>query len=152
MAAPGAPVPRRRRVGAALLGAGLLTVLTAAASPAWRTVYADRVALRPGAQLLWVALPWALVCGLVAVVSLARVGPSRRPWRVASRGLLVSTVLAGAALTAAWWYFSATDPYAREDGMLSTGPGPGTWLALLGCLLVPLAGALPGGPSPDRGS
>ncbi|MGW9195667.1 hypothetical protein [Micromonospora chersina] len=152
MAAPGAPLSRRRRVGVTLLGAGLLAVLTTAALPAWRTVYPDRVDLRSGSQLLWVALPWALVCGLAAVVSLARVGPSRWLWRDVSRGLLISTVLAGGAVTAAWWLFSATDVYALEDGMVSTGPGPGTWLALLGCLLVPLAGALPDDPSPGRGS
>ncbi|WP_433317610.1 hypothetical protein [Micromonospora chersina] len=152
MAAPAASLSRRRRVGVALLGAGLLAVLAAPALPAWRTVHPDRVELRPGSQLLWVVLPWALLCGLVAMVSLARVGPSRWPWREASRGLLVSTALAGGAVTAAWWYFSATDPYAREDGMVSTGPGPATWLALLGSLLVPLAGALPDGPYPGRGS
>ncbi|WNM40367.1 hypothetical protein RMN56_03140 [Micromonospora halotolerans] len=152
MATFGAPLSRRRRLGAALLGAGLLAVLTTAAFPAWHTVYPDRVALRPGSQLLWIALPWALVCGLVAVVSLARVGPSRSLWRDVSRGLLISTVLGGGALTAAWWYLSATDSYRIEDGMLSTGPGAGTLLALLGCLLVPLAGALPDDPSPARGS
>ncbi|MFI6330989.1 hypothetical protein ACIBBG_22115 [Micromonospora chersina] len=152
MAASGAVLPRRRRVGVALLGAGPLAIVTAAALPAWRTVYPDRVDLRSGRELLWIALPWALVCGLVAVVSLARVGPSRWLWRDVSRGLLISTVLAGGAVTAVWWLFSATDVYAREDGMLSTGPGPATWLALLGCLLVPLAGALPDDPSPGRGS
>ncbi|MGW4154083.1 hypothetical protein ACWEDF_13120 [Micromonospora chersina] len=152
MAAPGAPLSRRRRVGVTLLGAGLLAVLAAPALPAWRTVYPDRVDLRSGRELLWVALPWALVCGLAAVVSLARVGPSRWLWRDVSRGLLISTVLAGGALTAVWWLFSATDVYAREDGMASTGPGPATWLALLGCLMVPLAGALPDDPSPGRGS
>ncbi|MET7802944.1 hypothetical protein [Micromonospora chersina] len=152
MAASGAPLSRRRRVGVALLGAGPLAIVTAAALPAWHTVYPDRVDLRSGRELLWIALPWALVCGLVAVVSLARVGPSRWLWRDVSRGLLISTVLAGGAVTAVWWLFSATDVYAREDGMVSTGPGPATWLALLGCLLVPLAGALPDDPSPRRGS
>ncbi|MET8834268.1 hypothetical protein ABZV78_10160 [Micromonospora sp. NPDC004540] len=152
MPPPGALLSRRRRVGAALLGAGLLAVLAIPALPAWRTVYPDRVALRPGGQLLWVVLPWALVCGLVAVVSLARVGPSRWLWRDVSRGLLVSTVLAGGVATAGWWYFSATDPYAREAGLVSTGPGAGALLALLGCLLIPLAGALPDDPSPGRGS
>ncbi|MEU4480001.1 hypothetical protein AB0F68_18380 [Micromonospora sp. NPDC023966] len=146
MAAPRAPLSRRRRAGVALLGAGLLAVLAAPTLPAWRTVYPDGVDLRPGGQLTWVVLPWALVSGLVAVVSLVRAGPSRWPWRDASRGLLVSTVLAGGVVTAALWYFSATDPYAEEDGMVSTGPGAATLLALLGCLLIPLAGSLPDDP------
>ncbi|KAB1909940.1 hypothetical protein [Micromonospora sp. AMSO31t] len=152
MAASGAPRSRRRRVGAALLGAGLLAVLTAGALPAWRTVYPDRVALDPGSQMLWLALPWALVCGLVAVVALVRIGPSRSLWRDVSRGLLISTVLVGGALTAVWWYLSATDPYRLEDDMVSTRPAAGTLLVLLGCLLIPLAGALPDDPSPGRGS
>ncbi|MEH0929896.1 hypothetical protein [Micromonospora sp. CPCC 205558] len=41
-----------------------------------------------------------------------------------------------------FWYFEANDPYV-EDELLGTGPGVGTLLALLGCLLIPLAGTLP---------
>ncbi|MGC4812528.1 hypothetical protein ACLQ29_18540 [Micromonospora sp. DT228] len=41
-----------------------------------------------------------------------------------------------------FWYFEANDPYV-EDELLGSGPAIGILLALLGCLLIPLAGALP---------
>ncbi|MEV7331590.1 hypothetical protein [Micromonospora sp. NPDC093244] len=141
--------PRWRRLGSAVLLAGVLAVAVAPLLPAWRTVYPDGTQLKSGAQVGWVAVPVALVAAAVATVSLTRTGPARRPWREASLGLLIANALTCGGLTGAVWIAQAHDAYAREAGMLSTDPGAGTWLALLGCLLIPLAGTLPTAPRPD---
>jgi hypothetical protein len=108
----------------------------------------------PGTELILPVLPFAVVAAVFAVLSLTNAGPERWAWRQASLGMLVSNALACGSLTGVVWYFAADPyPYADEE-MQSTGPGPGTWLALLGCLLIPLAGSLPYGQRrparPDR--
>ncbi|WP_433317175.1 hypothetical protein ACQP0U_08180 [Micromonospora sp. CA-269861] len=53
-------------------------------------------------------------------------------------------VLACGSITGTYWYFKAEDPYVEHE-LISTGPGVGLLLALLACLLIPLAGSLPDG-------
>ncbi|MEU1680343.1 hypothetical protein ABZ422_14760 [Micromonospora zamorensis] len=138
------PRPPGRRTGWALLTGGVLAVVVAFWLPAWRSVYPDRINVTPGSsELVW-ALPFAVIAAMFAVLSLANTGPARWVWRQASLGMLISNVLACGSLTGAYWYFEAEDPYVEEE-LLSTGPGVGLVLALLGYLLIPLAGALPDG-------
>ncbi|MEU7802359.1 hypothetical protein AB0J14_04065 [Micromonospora arborensis] len=127
-----------------LLIVGVLLVVVAFRLPAWRSVYRGRTNLTPGTEVIGWALPFAVIAAVFAVLSLANGGPARWVWRQASLGMLVSNVLACGSLTGVYWYFEAEDPYV-EDELLVTGPGAGTLLALLGCLLIPLAGALPDG-------
>ncbi|MDG4837519.1 hypothetical protein O7631_13415 [Micromonospora sp. WMMD967] len=134
--------PPRRLTGSALLAVGVLLVVVSFWLPAWRSVYPGRTDVTPGTEVIGWALPFAVIATVFAVLSLANVGPARWVWRQASLGMLVSNVLACGSLTGVFWYFEANDPYV-EDELLGTGPGVGTLLALLGCLLIPLAGALP---------
>ncbi|MFG1913381.1 hypothetical protein [Micromonospora sp. NPDC048898] len=136
--------PPWRRTGAALLAVGVLLVVVAFWLPAWRSVYPGSTDVTPGRRVIGLALPFAVIAAVFAVLSLANAGPSRWVWRQASLGMLVSNVLACGSLTGVFWYLEANDPYAEEE-LLVTGPGVGTLLALLGCLLIPLAGALPDG-------
>ncbi|WP_433130916.1 hypothetical protein ACQPWW_08845 [Micromonospora sp. CA-240977] len=143
---PAGPPPRPpwRRTGWAILTAGVLLVVVAFWLPAWRTVYPDRVDVTAGSKELGWALPFAVIAAVFAVLSLVNVGPARWVWRQASLGMLVSNVLACGSITGVYWYFEAEDPYVDEE-VLSTGPGAGLLLALVGYLLIPLAGALPSG-------
>ncbi|MEV1154191.1 hypothetical protein AB0J27_02125 [Micromonospora chokoriensis] len=141
----GAPSrPPWRRTGSALLAAGVLLVIVAFWLPAWRGVHLDRTEITPGPEVLGWALPFAVIAAVFAVLSLANTGPAGWVWRQASLGMLISNVLACGSLTGAYWYFEAEDPYVEHE-LISTGPGPGLLLALLGCLLIPLAGSLPDG-------
>ncbi|MEK8107378.1 hypothetical protein NKG94_23630 [Micromonospora sp. M12] len=91
-----------------------------------------------------------MIAALFAVLSLVNAGPARWVWRQASLGMLISNVLACGSLTGAYWYFEAEDPYGKHE-LISTGPGAGLLLALLGYLLIPLAGSFPDGHKrPDR--
>lgn len=149
---PGAPLsrPSWRKTGSALLAVGVLLVLVAFWLPAWRSVYLGRTDTTPGSRVLGWALPFAVIAAVCAVLSLANTGPARWVWRQASRGMLISNVLACGSLTGAYWYFEAEDPYVEHE-LISTGPGAGLLLALLGYLLIPLAGSLPDGQKrPDR--
>ncbi|MBQ0982258.1 hypothetical protein [Micromonospora sp. M61] len=143
---PGAAASRPAwwRTGSALLAVGVLLVVVAFWLPAWHSVYLVRTETTPGSTMLVWALPFAVIAAVFAVLSLANTGPARWVWRQASLGMLISNVLACGSLTGAYWYFEAEDPYV-EDEVLSTGPGVGLVLALLGYLLIPLAGALPDG-------
>ncbi|MFG1868297.1 hypothetical protein [Micromonospora arborensis] len=134
--------PPWQQTGSALLAVGVLLVIGAFWLPAWRSVYLDRTDATPGWKVLGWALPFAVIAAVFAVLSLANSDPARRVWRQASRGMLISNALACGSLTGVYWYFEAEDPYV-EDELLSTGPGAGLLLALLGCLLIPLAGSLP---------
>ncbi|MER7589078.1 hypothetical protein ABTW72_16260 [Micromonospora sp. NPDC127501] len=136
--------PSWRRTGSALLAVGVLLVVVAFWLPAWRSVYLDRTETTAGSRVLGWALPFAVTAAVFAVLSLANTGPARWVWRQASLGMLISNVLACGSLTGAYWYFEAEDPYADHE-LISTGPGAGLLLALLGYLLIPLAGALPDG-------
>ncbi|MEU4470020.1 hypothetical protein [Micromonospora sp. NPDC023888] len=130
--------------GRTLLIVGVLLVVVAFWLPAWRSVYPGRTDVTPGKEVIVGALPFAVVAAVFAVLSLANAGPSRWVWRQASLGMLVSNVLACGSLTGAFWYFEVNDPYVEEE-LLGSGPGVGILLALLGCLLIPLAGSLPNG-------
>ncbi|MEU8115139.1 hypothetical protein [Micromonospora sp. NPDC048947] len=143
---PGAAASRSpwRQTGSALLAVGVLLVIVAFWLPAWRGVYLDRTETTPGSRVLGWALPFAVTAAVFAVLSLANTGPARWVWRQASLGMLISNVLACGSLTGAYWYFEAEDPYVAHE-LISTGPGAGLLLALLGCLLIPLAGSLPDG-------
>ncbi|MFI6232940.1 hypothetical protein ACIBD9_05225 [Micromonospora sp. NPDC050784] len=142
---PGAPSrPPWRQTGSALLAVGVLLVVVAFWLPAWRSVYLDRTDTTAGSRVLGWALPFAVIAAVFAVLSLANAGPARWVWRQASRGMLVSNVLACGSLTGAYWYFEAEDPYVEHE-LISTEPGAGLLLTLLGCLLIPLAGSLPDG-------
>lgn len=136
--------PPWRRTGSALLAVGALLVVVAFWLPAWRSVHPDRTEITPGSEVLGWALPFAVIAAVFAVLSLASTGPARWVWRQASLGMLISNVLACGSLTGAYWYFEAEDPYVEHE-LISTGPGSGLLLALLGCLLIPLAGSLPDG-------
>ncbi|MGC4793893.1 hypothetical protein ACLQ3H_07225 [Micromonospora saelicesensis] len=136
--------PPWRRTGSALLAVGVLLVVVAFWLPAWRSVYLDRTETTAGSRVLGWALPFAVTAAMFAVLSLANTGPARWVWRQASLGMLISNVLACGSLTGAYWYFEAEDPYAKHE-LISTGPGAGLLLALLGYLLIPLAGSLPDG-------
>ncbi|MEU7755998.1 hypothetical protein AB0B57_17485 [Micromonospora sp. NPDC049101] len=138
------PRPPWRRTGAALLAVGALLVVVAFWLPAWRSVYLDRTDVTPGREVIGYTLPFAVIAAVFAVLSLANAGPSRWVWRQASLGMLVSNVLACGSITGAFWYFEVNDPYAEEE-LLRSRPGVGILLALLGCLLIPLAGSLPNG-------
>ncbi|NBE84996.1 hypothetical protein [Micromonospora rubida] len=131
-------------MGGVLLLGGWGAVGAAMVLPFWRTVHPDQVTLRLGFELSFVVLPLALGGGLASVASLAL--PARSAWRQASRGFLLGNALSCGSLTGVGWLLTATDPYAPEHGVVSSGPGAGLFLALLGCLLVPLTGSLP--PSP----
>lgn len=134
---------RWRRLGVGLLAAGWATVAVAVLLPSWRREYPDRVEVDNSLDLVFVALPFALVGALLAVPSLLRVGAARRPWREASRGWSIATTLGCGSSILAIWYFVANDPYRQEAGMSSARPGAGTALALLGCVLIAVSGALP---------
>ncbi|WBB81744.1 hypothetical protein O7606_10490 [Micromonospora sp. WMMD882] len=134
---------RWRRLGVLLLAVGWATVAVAVLLPAWRREYPNRVEVDTSLDLAFVTAPVALVGALLAVPSLLRVGSARRPWREASRGWSIATTLGCGSSTLVVWYFVANDPYRQEDGMTSARPGAGTALALLGCVLVAVAGALP---------
>ncbi|MEU8181033.1 hypothetical protein AB0B85_16705 [Micromonospora sp. NPDC049044] len=136
--------PPWRLTGSALLAVGVLLVVVAFWLPAWRSVYPGRTDVTPGTRVLGWALPFAVIATVFAALSLATIGPARRLWRQASLGMLVSNVLACGSLTGVFWYFEANDPYVEQE-LLSTGPGGGLVLALLGYLLIPLAGTLPEG-------
>ncbi|MGC5311245.1 hypothetical protein [Micromonospora zamorensis] len=138
------PHPPGRRTGWALLTVGALVVVVAFWLPAWRSVYLDRIDVTPGSRVLGWALPFAVIAAILAVLSLANVGPARWVWRQASLGMLISNALACGSITGVYWYFEAEEPYVDHE-LLSTGPGAGLLLALLGYLLIPLAGALPDG-------
>ncbi|MGC5288726.1 hypothetical protein [Micromonospora sp. DT231] len=130
--------------GRALLVVGVLLVVVAFWLPAWRSVYPGWTDVTPGTRLIHYSLPFAVIAAVFAVLSLANAGPSRWVWQQTSLGMLVSNVLACGSLTGVFWYLQANDPYVEEEPLV-TGPGVGTLLALLGCLLIPLAGALPNG-------
>ncbi|MGC4746479.1 hypothetical protein ACLQ28_12535 [Micromonospora sp. DT201] len=136
--------PAWRQSGSALLAVGVLLVIVAFWLPAWRSVYLDRTDATPGWKVLGWALPFAVIAAVFAVLSLANSGPARWIWRQASRGMLISNALACGSLTGVYWYFEAEDPYVEHE-LISTGPGAGLLLALLGYLLIPLAGSLPDG-------
>lgn len=138
------PRPPWRRTGWALLTVGVLVVVVAFWLPAWRSVHLDRIDVAPGSRVLGWALPFAVIAAILAVLSLANVGPASWVWRQASLGMLISNALACGSITGVYWYFEAEDPYADQE-LLSTGPGAGLLLALLGYLLIPLAGTLPDG-------
>ncbi|MEU1240999.1 hypothetical protein ABZ388_11620 [Micromonospora parva] len=142
---PGSPQqrPPRRRRGLLLLAVGVVLLVAAFWLPGWRSMYPDRTEVVPGARLVGWALPFAVIAAGSAVLSLTTTGgPARRVWRQASRGLLIANALACGSLTGVYWYFEAEDPFVGHE-LLSTAPGPGIVLALVGCLLIPLAGALP---------
>ncbi|WDZ87654.1 hypothetical protein [Micromonospora cathayae] len=149
-AVPPLPSSRWRRVGVALLAAGWVTVAVAVGLPSWRREYPDRVEVDSSLDLVFVALPFALAGALLAVPSLLRTGAARRPWREASRGWTIATVLGCGSSIMAIWYFVANDPYRQAAGMSGARPGAGTALALLGCVLIASAGALPDGRRPGR--
>ncbi|MEU4528391.1 hypothetical protein AB0F49_09195 [Micromonospora ureilytica] len=136
--------PPRRQTGSALLAVGVLLVIVAFWLPAWRSVYLDRTDITPGSKVLGWALPFAVIAAVFAVLSLANTGAAGWVWRQASLGMLISNVLACGSLSGAYWYFRAEDPYVKHE-LISTGPGAGLLLTLLGCLLIPLAGSLPDG-------
>ncbi|MEU8333216.1 hypothetical protein [Micromonospora sp. NPDC048839] len=140
----GQPRASWRWAGRALLIVGVLLVVVAFWLPAWRSVYPGSTDVTPGRRVIGWALPFAVIAAVFAVLSLANAGPSRWVWQQASLGMLVSNVLACGSLTGVFWYLEANDPYAEEE-LLASRPGVGTLLALLGCLLIPLAGALPNG-------
>ncbi|GAB4101782.1 hypothetical protein AB0C50_07515 [Micromonospora taraxaci] len=146
MSAPTSPgtarTRTRRRAAGALLAVGVLLVACAFSLPAWRSVYPSGTDHTPGTSLLIPVLPLAGLSTVFAVLSLVNSGRHRWAWRQASLGMLVSNVLACGSLTGVFWLFLADEPYADET-LLSTGPGAGTLLALVGCLLIPLAGSLP---------
>ncbi|MEU7587415.1 hypothetical protein AB0A95_14050 [Micromonospora sp. NPDC049230] len=127
-----------------LLIVGVLLVVVAFWLPAWHSVYLGRTDVTPGRRVIGYSLPFAVIAAVFAVLSLANAGPSRWVWRQASLGMLVSNVLACGSLTGVYWYLRAEDPFVKHE-LLSTTPGAGILLALLGCLLIPLAGALPNG-------
>ncbi|MFE0590223.1 hypothetical protein [Micromonospora echinospora] len=137
------PRSRWRRAGVLLLAAGWATVAVAVGLPSWRREYPDRVEVDASLDLVFVALPFALVGALLAVPSLLRTGTARRPWREASQGWSIATTLGCGSSIGAIWYFVANDPYRQEAGMSSARPGAGTALALLGCVLIAVSGALP---------
>ncbi|SCL32928.1 hypothetical protein GA0074692_3447 [Micromonospora pallida] len=142
----GAPAPpgyRWRRVGVLLLAAGWATVAVAVLLPSWTREYPDRVEVDNSLDLVFVALPFALFGALLAVPSLLRTGAARRPWREASRGWSIATTLGCGSSIGAIWYFVANDPYRQAAGMYAARPGAGTALALLGCVLIAISGALP---------
>jgi hypothetical protein len=143
---PGAAASRPAwwRTGSALLAVGVLLVVVAFWLPAWHRVYLDRTETTPGSTMLGWALPFAVIAAMFAVLSLANTGLARWVWRQASLGMLISNVLACGSLTGAYWYFEAEDPYVKHE-LISTRPGAGLLLALLGYLLIPLAGSLPDG-------
>ena len=140
--------PPWRQTGSALLAVGVLLVIVAFWLPAWRSVYLDRTDITPGSKVLGWALPFAVIAAVFAVLSLANTG-ARWVWRQASLGMLISNVLACGGLIGAYWYFEAEDPYVKHE-LISTGPGAGLLLTLLGCLLIPLAGSLPDGQKRPR--
>ncbi|MEU4567661.1 hypothetical protein [Micromonospora sp. NPDC023956] len=142
-AVAGPPRARWRGLGVLLLAAGWATVAVAVLLPSWRREYPDRVEVDTSLDLVFVALPFALVGALLAVPSLLRTGTARRPWREASRGWSIATTLGCGSSIGAIWYFVANDPYRQEAGMSSARPGAGTALALLGCVLIAVSGALP---------
>ncbi|BCL16442.1 hypothetical protein [Micromonospora sagamiensis] len=142
-AAPGPRGSRWRRLGVLLLAAGWATVAVAVLLPAWRREYPDHIEVDTSLDLVFVALPFALAGALLAVPSLLRTGTARRPWREASRGWSIATTLGCGTSILAIWYFVANDPYRQEAGMSSARPGAGTALALLGCVLIAVSGALP---------
>jgi hypothetical protein len=137
----------RQRTAWVLLALGVLLVVVAFSLPAWRSVYPSGTDHIPGTSLLIPALPLAGLSAVFAVLSLVNSGRHRWAWRQASLGMLVSNVLACGSLTTVFWLFLADDPDADET-LLSTGPGAGTLLALVGCLLIPLAGSLPDNQKP----
>lgn len=134
---------RWRPVGVGLLAAGWATVAVAVLLPSWRREYPDRVEVDNSLDLVFVALPFALVGALLAVPSLLRAGVARRPWREACRGWSIATTLGCGSSILAIWYFVAHDPYRQAAGMSAARPGAGTALALLGCVLIAVSGALP---------